>query len=78
LLSARERQIFDRVVAGQLNKEIAYELGISERTVKTDRSDMMAKLGAVSIAGLARQAERLRQVLGEDNPLVVGSRDAPV
>ena len=49
-LSPRERQILDRVVAGKLNKEIAYELGISERTVKGDRSDIMAKLGAVSIA----------------------------
>jgi hypothetical protein len=38
----------------------------------------MAKLGAVSIAGLARQAEQLRHVLGEDKPLLVGSRDAPV
>ena len=65
-LSPRERQILDRVVAGKLNKEIAYELGISERTVKTDRSDIMAKLGAVSIAGLARQTEQLRHALRED------------
>jgi FixJ family two-component response regulator len=77
-LSARERQIFDLVVAGKLNKEIAYELAISERTVKKDRSDVMAKLGAVSIAGLARKAEQLRRALGEDKPLSVGSRDPPV
>jgi FixJ family two-component response regulator len=77
-LSARERQIFDLVIAGKLNKEIAYELAISERTVKKDRSDMMAKLGAVSIAGLARKAEQLRHALGEDKPLSVGSRGAPV
>jgi FixJ family two-component response regulator len=77
-LSARERQIFDLVVAGKLNKEIAYELAISERTVKKDRSDVMAKLGAVSIAGLARKAEQLRHALGEDKPLSVGSRDPPV
>jgi FixJ family two-component response regulator len=77
-LSARERQIFDLVIAGKLNKEIAYELAISERTVKKDRSDMMAKLGAVSIAGLARKAEQLRHALGEDKPLSVGSRGAPL
>jgi len=65
-LSPRERQILDRVVVGKLNKEIAYELGISERTVKTDRSDIMAKLGAVSIVGLAREIEQLRDALRED------------
>ena len=80
-LSPRERQILDRVVAGKLNKEIAYELGISERTVKGDRSDIMAKLGAVSIAGLARHAERLRHALEGDKRFIrryFHSRDAPV
>ena len=66
MLSAREHQIFDRLVAGKVNKEIAYELGISERTVKTDRSDLMAKLGTVSIADLGRQVEQLRRALGRE------------
>jgi len=61
-LSARERQIFDRLVAGKLNKEIAYELKVSERTVKTERSEVMAKLAANSLADLGRQAEQLRRV----------------
>lgn len=62
-LSTRERQIIDRVVAGKVNKEIAYELGISERTVKGARFDLMAKLGTVSIADLVRKAEQFRHAL---------------
>jgi FixJ family two-component response regulator len=60
-LTARERQVFDRVVAGRLNKQIADELKTSERTIKTQRAVLMSKLGADSAAHLGALAERLRQ-----------------
>lgn len=61
-LSPRERQVFDRVVAGKLNKQIADELGVAERTVKAQRAHMMEKLGVGSSAELGRLAERLSQM----------------
>lgn len=60
-LTPRERAVFDRLVAGGLNKQIAAELGISERTVKTERAQVMRKLGVGSLAELGRLAERFRQ-----------------
>ena len=59
-LTARERAVFDRVVAGALNKQIADALGIAERTVKLQRAHVMVKLGVGSAAELGRLAERLR------------------
>jgi FixJ family two-component response regulator len=61
-LTPRERTVFDRLVAGGLNKQIAAELGISERTVKTERAQVMRKLGVGSLADLGRLAERLRHL----------------
>ncbi len=61
LLTAGEREVFDRVVAGRLNKQIADDLGIAERTVKLWRAQIMAKLGAESAAELGRLAEQLRR-----------------
>ena len=58
-LSDRERDVWLRVVAGQLNKQIAYDLGIVERTVKLHRKAAMDKLGAQSVADLVRMAQRL-------------------
>jgi FixJ family two-component response regulator len=58
-LTSREREVFDRVVAGRVNKQIADELGIGERTVKAERARVMAKLGAGSAAELGRLAEQL-------------------
>lgn len=49
-MSAREAEVFRLVVRGQLNKQIAYALGISERTVKVHRHQVMEKLGAKSLA----------------------------
>jgi FixJ family two-component response regulator len=46
-------------VSGQLNKQIAYDLGVVERTVKLHRARAMVKLGARSTADLVRIAERL-------------------
>jgi FixJ family two-component response regulator len=60
-LTAREREVFDGVVAGKLNKQIAAALDIAERTVKAHRSQMMEKMRAQSVADLVRQAERLRK-----------------
>jgi FixJ family two-component response regulator len=58
-LSERQREVWLRVVRGQLNKQIAGELGIVERTVKLHRAKAMEKLRASSAADLVRIAARL-------------------
>ena len=58
-LSAREREVVARVVAGLMNKQIAAELGVSEVTVKVHRHNAMQKLGARSLADLVRIADTL-------------------
>jgi len=58
-LSPRERQVMGRVVAGLLNKQIAYDLGVSEATVKIHRGQVMEKMSAASVADLVRMADRL-------------------
>lgn len=58
-LTARERDVFLRVAAGRMNKEIAAELGIVEQTIKQHRGRVMQKLGVDSVADLVRFAERL-------------------
>jgi FixJ family two-component response regulator len=63
-LTPRERQVFERVARGDLNKQIAYELGTTERTIKAHRHNLMEKLGAGSLAELVLIAERLG-LLGE-------------
>ena len=59
-LTAREREVFELVAAGRLNKQIADALGIAERTVKAQRAQVMAKLGAANAAELGRIAAQLR------------------
>ncbi|SEI17616.1 two component transcriptional regulator, LuxR family [Rhizobium tibeticum] len=49
-LSAREAEVFGLIIRGKLNKQIAYTLGISERTVKVHRHQVMEKLGVGSLA----------------------------
>ena len=60
-LTPRERQVFDGVVRGLLNKQIAFELGTAERTVKAHRQQVMVKLGARSVPDLVLIAEQLRR-----------------
>jgi len=59
-LTPREREVFDRIVAGKLNKQIADELGIRPRTVKAYRAELMEKLGVDSAAELGRLAGERR------------------
>ncbi len=60
-LSEREREVFHRVAHGEMNKVIAFDLGISQRTVEAHRSQVMKKLGVRTLAQLIRikiEAER--------------------
>jgi FixJ family two-component response regulator len=59
-LSFRELDIFERVVAGCMNKEIAADLQVSERTVKAYRANVMSKMRVSSVAQLVQIAEKLR------------------
>jgi FixJ family two-component response regulator len=59
-LSRREQEVMALVVAGRLNKQVGFELGISEITVKAHRGRMMRKMGAGSLADLVNMAARLR------------------
>jgi FixJ family two-component response regulator len=59
-LTPREREVMVRVVAGRLNKQIAYDLGISEVTAKVHRGQVMRKMKASSLPDLARMADKLQ------------------
>ena len=58
-LTSREREVFEHVVSGQLNKQIAAALGIVESTIKVHRARVMEKMGAESLAELVHFAQRL-------------------
>lgn len=60
-LSAREREVFERISQGQANKVVAIELGISERTVEVHRSNIMKKMEAKTLAHLVRMKLTLDQ-----------------
>jgi FixJ family two-component response regulator len=58
-LTPREREVFAHLIAGQLNKQVAYDLGTAERTIKAHRHNIMEKLGAGSMVDLIRLATEL-------------------
>ena len=58
LLTARERQVLELVVAGRLNKQIAAELGTVEHTIKFHRANVMQKMGVRTLADLVKLAQR--------------------
>jgi FixJ family two-component response regulator len=58
-LSTREQEVMALVVSGLLNKQIGHRLGVSEKTVKAHRGQVMAKMQADSLADLVRMAGRL-------------------
>ena len=59
-LTRREHEILIRIVHGSLNKQIAYEIGISEPTVKVHRSNLMRKMNTRSLVELGRMADQLK------------------
>jgi FixJ family two-component response regulator len=58
-LTPREREVLTHVVAGRLNKQIAYDLGTVEKTIKFHRSAIMKKLGVRTVADLVRMTEKM-------------------
>jgi FixJ family two-component response regulator len=59
-LTPREREVFAHVISGQLNKQVGYDLGITERTIKIHRHQVLAKMEADSLADLVRMASELQ------------------
>lgn len=62
-LTAREKEVLEAVIAGLMNKQIAFQLGISEITVKLHRGNVMRKMEAKSVAELVRSMEQSREHL---------------
>jgi FixJ family two-component response regulator len=67
-LTPREREVFSHLIAGQLNKQVAFDLGTAERTIKAHRHSIMEKLRAESIADLVRIAAELHIAPVRDHP----------
>jgi FixJ family two-component response regulator len=61
-LTSRERQVFERVVQGKINKQISHQLGATERTIKAHRQRVMEKMKVQNLAELVSIAERLGMV----------------
>ena len=60
-LTVREKEVMGRVAQGMLNKQVASELGITEKTIKVHRARVMHKMNAGSLADLVRMADRLQR-----------------
>ena len=69
-LTPREREVYGLMVRGRLNKQIAFELGTSERTIKAHRHSIMQKLQVQSLAEAVSIAERLDMLGGDAQSLV--------
>ena len=67
-LTTREYEVFRWIITGMLNKQIAYDIGITERTVKAHRSQVMQKLNAFSVAELVRLAQKAGISPAEKSP----------
>ncbi len=67
-LTPREREVFDLIVTGLLNKQVGAELGASEKTIKVHRARVMQKMEAGSLAELVRMAGRLQSRRRSDGP----------
>jgi RNA polymerase sigma factor (sigma-70 family) len=59
-MTPREKEVYFHVVSGKLNKQIGYELKITEKTIKVHRSRVMTKMEANSLAELVQLAEKLK------------------
>jgi FixJ family two-component response regulator len=70
LLTPRERQVLARVAAGKLNKQIAADLGTTERTVKAHRAQVMVKMEVQSVAELVHLIDAAGMCIGEQQPPV--------
>jgi FixJ family two-component response regulator len=60
-LTPREREVMELVATGMLNKQIAYDLGTSEKTIKVHRARVMEKMRVTSVAALVRLVDRLAE-----------------
>ena len=58
-LSPREREVMKLVVSGKLNKQSGHALGVTEKTIKVHRAQVMRKMQADSLADLVRMAEKI-------------------
>lgn len=75
-LTPRERQVFDGVVFGLLNKQIAWRFGVSEKTVKVHRGRVMHKMGAHTVAQLVRMSDQVRSGDDQDQDAIACSAES--